>query len=233
MTSAVRLMVRGTVVAVWVGLIVALLALGTWQVQRRAWKLDLIGRVEARLTAPPAPAPATADPDDAYRQVTAQGRYLPGHDSFIQAVTHLGSGWWVLTPLRTPERVILINRGFVERRTAASPPAGPVTVRGLLRPSEPGGGFLRRNAPALDRWYSRDVAAIATRQGLGRVAPYFIDVDAAPANRPGEPVGGLTVVRFTNNHLVYAITWYVLAIMTAAGLVYWIGVDRGAARRPG
>jgi surfeit locus 1 family protein len=51
--------------------------------------------------------------------------------------------------------------------------------------------------------------------------------------RPGEAVGGLTVVRFTNNHLPYAITWYVLAIMTTAGLVYWLGLNRRAAHRAG
>ncbi|MDT8333730.1 SURF1 family cytochrome oxidase biogenesis protein, partial [Roseomonas gilardii] len=30
-----------------------LVALGTWQVERRAWKLDLIQRVESRVHAPP------------------------------------------------------------------------------------------------------------------------------------------------------------------------------------
>ena len=32
-----------------------LVALGTWQMQRRAWKLDLIAKIEARATAVPVP----------------------------------------------------------------------------------------------------------------------------------------------------------------------------------
>ena len=229
-----RLVARGAVATLWIGAVALLLALGTWQVQRRSWKLDLIHRVETRLAAAPVPAPRSAGPDDAYLRVRASGNYMVGRDSFVQAVTERGPGWWVLTPLMTRDTTILVNRGFVERRAATSPPpVGDVTVQGLLRPSEPGGGFLRSNVPHLDRWYSRDVAAIAKRRGLGQTAPYFIDADAQHSARPGDPIGGLTVVRFTNPHLAYAITWYMLAIMTAAGLVYWaIGRRRFDSRRP-
>ena len=82
---------------------------------------------------------------------------------------------------------------------------GPVTVTGLLRMSEPGGAFLRANDPASDRWFSRDVAAIAASRGLDKVAPYFIDAERAPGES-GLPVAGLTVIAFSNNHLVYALT---------------------------
>jgi surfeit locus 1 family protein len=50
------------------------------------------------------------------------------------------------------------------------------------------------------------------------VAPYFIDADADAAGQAagpqaGQPIGGLTVIAFTDNHLVYALTWYALALM--------------------
>ncbi len=209
----------------WLVAVVGLVALGTWQVHRLSWKLDLIARVEARIHAAPVPAPATAGPDDAYRRVVATGTYLRGKDTLVQAATDLGAGWWVLTPLRTNNgRIVLINRGFVASRAVSAAQPRPVSVTGLLRLGEPGGGFLRSNDPAGDRWYSRDVVAIAARRGLA-VAPYFIDADAA-ANVPGQPVGGLTVVRFPNNHLVYAITWYILAAMAAFGFFYWLRLAR-------
>jgi surfeit locus 1 family protein len=88
-------------------------------------------------------------------------------------------------------------------------------VTGLLRLTEPKGGFLRANDPAADRWYSRDVEAMAAARGLTDTAPYFIDADATP-NPGGLPVGGLTVVAFRNSHLVYALTWFALALMLAA-----------------
>ncbi|RPE81551.1 SURF1 family protein [Vulcaniibacterium tengchongense] len=201
--------------------------LGIWQVQRLAWKRDLIERVEARVHAPPAPAPGPREwprigaAAHEYLRVRLDGRYLDGRDTRVQAVTELGPGFWLLTPLRTREgSVVLVNRGFVPPDwRGAKAPRGETQVVGLLRLSEPGGGFLRRNDPARGRWYSRDVRAIAAARGLDpqRVAPYFVDAERAPgAAAAAPPVGGLTVVRFRNNHLSYAVTWFVLAAMAAA-----------------
>ncbi|GGA87288.1 SURF1-like protein [Brucella endophytica] len=203
------------------------IALGTWQVQRLFWKLDLIARVDARIHAAPVSAPGPSDwanitaKNDEYRRVTASGTFDYDKDVLVQAVTERGPGFWVLTPLHQPDgATILINRGFVpnDRRDRAARAAAEVsvstTITGLLRMSEPGGAFLRSNDPKAGRWYSRDVAAIAAAEHLQNVAPYFIDADAS-ANPGGLPVGGLTVVRFRNTHLIYALTWFGLALMSA------------------
>ena len=215
-------------------MVVVFAVLGTWQVQRLFWKLDLIARVEARVHSAAVPAPSPSDwtgidaANDEYRHVIATGIFEHRKTVLVQAVTELGAGFWVMTPLlRDDHSTILINRGFVpmDRRDAASRAqgdvAGRVNVTGLMRTSEPGGGFLRSNDPADGRWYSRDVAAIASAQGLTDVAPYFIDADKT-LNPGGLPVGGLTVVNFRNSHLAYALTWYAMAAMSAVGayLVY-------------
>jgi surfeit locus 1 family protein len=208
-------------------------ALGLWQLERRTWKLDLIARVEARIHAPPEAAPGPAEwpavsaATDEYRRVRLNGRFIPGRETLTQAATDLGAGYWVIAPFRTTEGfTVLVNRGFVspERRDPATrggdAPSGEAMVVGLLRISEPHGGFLRANEPEADRWRSRDVAAIAAARGLGEAAPYFVDADATP-NPGGWPVGGLTVVAFRNSHLVYALTWFALALMVvgAAAIV--------------
>ncbi|WP_294063004.1 SURF1 family protein [Sphingomonas sp.] len=202
--------------------------LGVWQVERLQWKLDLIARVDARVHAAPAPLPEPAQwaaldrRDYEYRHVRAQGVFLHDRETLVQALTERGPGFWVLTPLRTPQGLVLINRGFVppEKRVPASRFGGQVpgtaTVTGLMRASEPKGTLLRSNDPAANRWYSRDVAAIAEARGLGVVAPFFVDADAAP-NPGGYPIGGLTVIHFRNSHLVYALTWFALAGLSAAG----------------
>jgi len=211
-------------------LFVGFSGLGVWQVQRLAWKRELIRQVDARIHAAPVAAPA---PDqtitrqaDQYRRVVVSGRFDHSREALVKAVTDLGPGYWVMTPLVTDRGfTVLINRGFVpsERQKPADRAVGQVegetTVVGLLRLSEPDGGFLRANDPAGDRWFSRDVAGIAESKGLsGSVAPYFIDADATP-NPGGWPRGGLTVVRFANSHLIYALTWFGLALMSAAGFV--------------
>lgn len=212
-------------------------ALGSWQLQRRVWKLDLIERVNQRVAAPAVPVPAQADwplvsaARDEYRHVQLTGRFIAGSNTRVQAVTKIGPGFWLLSALQQADgAVVLVNRGFVpqDAKTDPTPPDTTVTITGLLRPTEPGGGFLRSNDPAGNRWFSRDVAAIAQARGLPQVAPYFVDADANPKAGPGEPVGGLTVIAFANSHLVYALTWYTLALMVAGAA---FGLARQNARR--
>ncbi|MCV9946289.1 MULTISPECIES: SURF1 family protein [unclassified Rhizobium] len=223
----------------------ALAALGTWQVERLTWKRDLIARIDQRVHASPVPAPARADwnkvnaTDDEYRRVTAAGTLANDKETLVYASTALGPGYWVMTPLTLADGTsILINRGFVstDRRDPASRRegelSGPVEITGLMRMTEPKGSLLQSNDVAADRWYSRDVAAIAEKRGVGAVAPYFIDADATP-NPGGLPVGGLTVIAFPNNHLVYAITWYGLAAMVLALLVFILRGEKAAMKRSG
>lgn len=234
----------GLIVAVFIGL-------GTWQLKRLQWKLDLIARVSQRVHAQPVSAPTrerwakvNADADE-YRHVRVAGTFLYPLTVRVQAVTELGSGFWLLTPLRTADgSVVLINRGFVPAKAGDwLPQSSPATqdistatdsvvVTGLLRMPEPGGAFLRHNDPIVNRWYSRDVQAIAAARNLPLVAPYFVDADvtrqpastqvsAAADSTQTQPVGGLTVIAFHNNHLVYALTWYALALMLG-GAGWWI-----------
>ena len=220
-------------VAAALAAIAAFVALGVWQLERREWKLALIARVDARLAAAPvaAPPPATwprISADAAYTRVVVYGRFLPVRPALVQAVTERGPGFWQLVPFADARGfTMLVNRGFVDAaHCGAVVPGGTMAVTGLLRISEPRGGFLRANAPGEDRWYSRDVAAIAASRAVVPAAPYFIDADATP-NAGGWPIGGLTVVRFRNAHLSYALTWFALA----AGLAGALGWQAWSTRR--
>lgn len=209
-------------------------ALGVWQIERRTWKLALIDRVDHRAHAQPVAAPGpNAWPkinrvDDEYKVVSATGRFANDRETLVEATTEQGMGYWVMTPLESRDGfVVLVNRGFVppDRRDPATRKAGQIegetSVTGLLRMTEPKGTFLRANKPAVDRWYSRDVAAIAKVRGLANVAPYFIDAGSA-SNPGGLPIGGLTVISFYNHHLLYAVTWFALALMLAFALAHAI-----------
>jgi surfeit locus 1 family protein len=219
---------RAIFAAMAMPVVAALLSLGVWQLHRLAWKRALIARVEQGLAMAPLDAPDAASwsrigPDDSYRRVQARGVYQRGPATLVQAVSDLGPGYWALQPLDDRRGfTVLVNRGFVpaDMLGRALPlPEGKTTVSGLLRLSEPHGGFLRANRPGRDEWHSRDVAAIAARRGIKHAAPYFIDADAQTS--PGWPRGGLTVIRFPNNHLQYALTWFVMAALLA-GAAGWV-----------
>ena len=234
---------------VGVALFLVFVALGSWQVERRAWKLALIARVEQRVHAPPRPLPPASTwprvnaAEHEYLPVALQGRWLADKTVLTQAVTELGAGFWVITPLEQDDGTqVLVNRGFVPQEQRAEwlgnnrPPVPPasasVSLQGLLRMTEPGGGFLRANDPAQQRWYSRDVAAISRALQLPASAPFFIDA-GLPGAAPGTgwPRAGMTVVRFHNSHLVYALTWYGLAAMVAAAGWYVARYEHRRIRR--
>ena len=224
-----------------IALFISFISLGTWQVQRRAWKLDLIERTEQRVHAQPMPIPGPAQWGEVsretheYQAVITQGQWMLGRSVLTQAVTDLGAGFWMLTPLQQADGTqVLVNRGFVptEQRkaiaaqiAAASPEAAgdKVSVTGLIRLTEPGGGFMRENAPAEDRWHSRDVFAIVQAKDLRAAAPFFIDqgIPGTPVAEGTWPRPGMTVIKFSNTHAVYALTWYGLAamVLVAAWLV--------------
>lgn len=218
----------------------AFAALGAWQVERLGWKNALVARVERGLQAAPVPAPGPSEwraltREDDYRRVTVQGRADYAREVLVRASTELGGGFWVLTPLRTDGGWwVLVNRGFVPPALRTQVPRGGevLAVPGLLRSTEPGGGFLQDNDPAAGRWYSRDVAAIAAAQGLeGPVAPFFVDAQAG-ADPAAWPRGGLTVVQFRNHHLGYALTWFALAALVAFAIGYLLW-DHRRLRRAG
>ncbi|MYM35861.1 SURF1 family protein [Duganella sp. FT94W] len=202
----------------------------------------------APLPAPPvAQWPQLSAENDDYRRVELRGVLLDGATTQVLASLERGIGYWVVTPLCTQDGgIVMINRGFIpagvsgwkpqpapaamtaDACAGATASAPVVRFSGLLRMTEVA-GRLRQNEPARNYWYTRDVQAIAQARGLGqaKVAPYFVDADAPTARAAGpvageQPTGGLTVISFVNNHLVYAITWYALALMVAAATVWVI-----------
>ncbi|MGX7876912.1 SURF1 family protein [Mesorhizobium sp. ORM6] len=106
--------------------VLVFVGLGIWQLERRVWKLDLIARVDQRIHAPivDAPGPESWSGMTAagyeYSHVRLAGRFLGGANTLVQAVTELGGGYWVLTPMQTDSGfVVLVNRGFIPQERKA------------------------------------------------------------------------------------------------------------------
>lgn len=218
--------------AIFLFLFSAFCALGIWQVQRMGWKANLVAQVETRTHLPPQPAPPPAQwlmmtaEDYDYMPVRASGHFLNDKEVLVNAVNGADSGYWVMTPFETAHgAVVFINRGFVpmDYRNAGIRAAGQIegeaNITGLLRMSEPKEMLWRKNTPQNERWVLRNTDEMAQARGLVQVAPYFIDADKT-ANIGGLPVGGLTVVQFPDNHLVYAITWFLLAAGVAGATFF-------------
>ena len=225
--------------------LLVLLALGTWQVRRLAWKEELLATIEMRRAAEPRPlddviaaAAEEGGPGGGrgrldYRPAIASGRFEPG-EARVYATDQGVVGWQVLSPLRLPDgRALIVNRGFVPDQLLGdaprrAPPKGEVTVAGLLR--DPLFDKPNRFVPdnAADEFYWKDFAALSAALALGEAetVPAILDAGATPTGQL--PVGGQTVIDLPNNHLGYAVTWYGIAV----GLLGVVAVlVRGRVRR--
>ncbi|WP_371743819.1 SURF1 family protein [Mangrovicoccus sp. HB161399] len=201
-------------------------ALAVWQVKRLHWKLGLIERVDARVHAPPVPAPGQADwpgitrEGDEYRHVSLAGEYLQDADIPVYVPSDWGPAYWILTPFKRDDgSIVMVNRGMVpetELGTMDAPPMDATTVTGLLRISEDKGWlFSQDNRPEDRKWYRRDIGSITATLGYEPAAPYFVDADLTDPE--AWPRAGMTVVKFRNAHLSYALTWGALALLVAGG----------------
>ena len=231
-----------------------LLALGLWQLERKAWKEDLIAQIEARAhgapgeIVPEAQWPEWRAATDEFRHLRVTGTFLHEKEIAVHGLlSQRGSalqGFYVFAPLRLPSGAnVLVNRGFVPgelrdpARHGQPQPAGETTVSGLVRAPEVRGWFMPENQPGRDEWFIRDVAQMAEARGLERVAPFWIDADPVP-NATGWPRPGQTNLTIPNNHLGYALTWFGIALALVGVFGAWAwgrvrvsaasGLSRGA-----
>jgi surfeit locus 1 family protein len=200
-------------------MLAALIALGTWQVHRLHWKLSLIAEVNRNLTLPPVSLDTALGMGKGaeYRRVALTGRFDHAKEAYVYGIADGAPIYHVVTPLIMKDgRTLLIDRGIVpeNKRNPATRRAGQipgeVRVVGVWRSGSHPGLFTPKPDLARRLWFSRDVTSIAAADHVRLAAPVLVEADISP-NPGGWPEGGHTVVSFRNEHLQYAITWYMLA----------------------
>src|SRR6201988_3228681 len=126
-----------------VPVLLLLLGLGSWQIERLFWKRELIAQRQAALGAGPGTAPRSLEEARGleFRHVTDEGVFLHNKEIFLGATSEAGrNGYQVLTPLQEPGgRIVFVNRGFIPAelkdpaKRSAGQIAGTVLAEGLLR----------------------------------------------------------------------------------------------------
>lgn len=208
--------------------LLVLLSLGNWQLRREVWKGELLAKIDARTGARPvslADALATfrGTGDVNYLAVRVDGRFRHDRETYLLTSGSLGAGWHVYTPLETNAgQIVLVNRGFVPdglkdpSRRIEGQVKDRVVVTGLARPASPArpNFFVPDHDLDANVFYWRDLKAMAARSGLepDAVVPFFVDADAS-AVPGGWPKGGVTRIVTTNNHRLYAMVWFGLAVV--------------------
>jgi surfeit locus 1 family protein len=215
---------------------IVLIGLGTWQLERKAWKEGLIAALAPRTSAEPVPLPvperwSALDPEsDEFRRVTFSATIAPEREVLVYGSGSSvrpdvsGPGYWVFAPAALPGGgVVVVNRGFLpegqQDRKTHMPPAGSVDLIGALRWPEPRRWFVPNDDPARNLWFARDQLAMAQAKSWGNVAPFYVELESSTGSLPR--AGPLTPT-LRNEHLQYALTWYGLAAVLAVMFAFWL-----------
>jgi len=200
-----------------------LIGLGTWQVQRLAWKTKLLATIAARTNADPVDLPPViAEPKDwAFRRVHAAGHFADDKALWLYGRTFDGkAGIHLLVPLVQDDgSAILVDRGFVpfDHGSTLVPfttPEGQVEIDGVVRLPEPAGWFVPAAKPDQNIWYAVDPAAMSRATGFA-LSPVYIAAKPEAGQDWPKGTGGNESLGIRNEHLNYAIFWYSMAAVLA------------------
>jgi len=200
---------------------VILLWLGTWQVQRLAWKEGVLAGIEARISGAPIDLPADPDPEiHRYAPVALTGTVGPEELLVLTSHKTEGAGFLVVSPFTTADgRRVLIDKGYVrgDVRDAARP-APETALRGNLNWPDDRNSSTPENDVAGNIWFARDVAPMAAALDT---EPLMVIVAEAEANLGTTPIP-VDTSAIKNDHLEYAITWFSLAAVWLVMTGLWI-----------
>jgi surfeit locus 1 family protein len=218
-----------------------LIALGTWQMERRAEKHAFLAALAEKAKSDPVPLEqALALPEPRYVRVRIEapancdgqalvngfqvdnGRTVPGGD--VVTPVKLANGSWLYVARGfLPDDVLKEMGGHIENAPC------PTQISGVavLTPASDGGYFAPKADRAARRWFAYDAADIGKASGLSPIAPWIARLEPEPDMEEGiYPRPKAYAADVPDNHLTYALTWYGLAL-TLIGVYVAFHVSAG------
>ena len=202
--------------------LIVLIVLGSWQVQRLQWKNDLIETRTARVGAAPveiAEALAAADDlaDIEYRPVTVSGELRNDRAmTLLNRVHDNRVGGHLIVPLELESGLgtVMIDRGWMSLPALQAFTANggeAVTLDGYVRLYTAPGYFMPENEPAANNWFFMHEGEMLAAAKLSGPVGFYVQAGPKATPPGGYPVGSVPDVNLRNSHLEYAVTWYALA----------------------
>ena len=215
--------VRSAAVATCVAVAI-LLGLGSWQLQRRAWKAGILAEIDHAERAAPVPL---AGVPGRFAKVVAHGVFRAGSSFYGSEVredaegrARIGAHLLQLLDRPAGEAPVVVDRGWVAIPGPVPVAVGPAEVVGYARPAEVAGFLSAEDDPDGKHFYTLNPAAIGAALGAARVAPFTLVALGTPMG--DGPVPAAALPRPPNNHLQYAFTWFGLAGALVAVFVVWV-----------
>lgn len=198
--------------------------LGTWQVQRRRQKLELIEDMESKLQEAPLTSMSeiiaimgTSNSAGDSLPVRLCGAFEHDKEMLVGPRQHEGqTGFHVITPFVVQNTRILVNRGWISKSLAVTTlrrrtmTANNHVINGLIRRKTASNYFTPENLYEKNEFYFVDIGEMSKRTDSCEI---FVEAtrDASFSTDEfetnGVPIGRPHEVLLRNNHMQYIFTW--------------------------
>ena len=200
--------------------ITLLCSLGTWQLYRLQWKLDLISKIEIGLKSTPVNYSKSIDVN--YQRVKLQGKFLYDKQIFLYSLNDKGKpGYDVVTPmLTTANEYVLINRGWIEKKFKNDLRINNFKenqIKGIIKKISKPNIFKPKNDIKNNIWFSVNLNDLEQYTGL----VFSNHTVILEGNIVNSPLPKKIKANLSNNHLKYALTWYSLALSILLYFLYF------------
>ena len=196
-------------------------ALGTWQLYRLQWKMELISEITFGLNSTPINYSTSIKKN--YQRVVSDGFYNFKDQIYLYSLNQKGKpGFDVITPFETVgKEIVLVNRGWIPKELKELPEInsteGSTKITGLLRKIYKANIFKPNNDTKANIWFSVNLEDVEkfTGKKFSNFIIYLEDFEVKA------PLPRKITVDVPNNHLKYAITWYSIAISILLYYLYF------------
>lgn len=197
-----------------------LLSLGFWQLRRLEWKQAMLAEISAEIGGAPQPLPEPgANEALKYAPVAVVGQTTGQELLVLTGMDNVGAGYEVIAAFETADgRRILIDLGFIPeplRRTPRAPVA--LSVTGNLHWPDEADKYTPAPDLAAGVWFARDLPAMAAHLGT---EPLLVVAAQVQGEAQGITPVPITISGIRNEHLNYAITWFLLAAVWSGMTVF-------------
>jgi surfeit locus 1 family protein len=198
-----------------------LISLGLWQVERLAWKEDVLAGINARLA--DASAPLTIEVSEAaneYTRITVSGTPTGEELHVLVSGTEAGTGYRVISKMETPLGAILVDQGLLALdNKAAAPLIAQMEITGTLVWPDDQNGSTPDPDLAANIWFARNVDTMSA--ALDTLPLMVVTTSTTPGDPRLTPLP-VSTATIKNDHFEYAVTWFLLALVWAIMSFYLI-----------
>ena len=197
------------------------MSLGNWQLQRLEWKEAILSEIGEKIAAEPVELPLRPNEKaHKYLSVAATGGFRKGALRVLVSRKEVGAGYLIVSPFQTGGRTILVQRGFLKIEDDLKPPSDArTTVTGNLHWPDDRNGSTPENDIKGNVWFARDLAEMASAVDAEPILLIAREITSPETSLDMFPLDAADI---PNDHLEYAITWFLLAMVWAGMTAYYM-----------